>query len=69
MATNYKQKLRDAGLLGKAEKWLKKNPRPKSWNGSKYSYAYTEMGTFSLGRLLSLGAIISVVFLIFGRKR
>ncbi len=27
--------------------WIKRNPPPKEWNGTKYSYAYTEMNVGS----------------------
>lgn len=30
------------------KKWLKKNPPPKIWKGTKIEYAYTEMPTWNI---------------------
>jgi hypothetical protein len=42
----YYGQLKKTGLLSKAEDWLRKNPKPKKWEGCRWSYAYTEMPVF-----------------------
>jgi len=36
-AKKYEFKMADV------ERWLKKNPKPKQWQGDRYSWVYTEM--------------------------
>jgi len=45
---DYKKKLLKNVSGKEVEEWLKKNPKPKKWEGDKYSYAYTEMPVGSI---------------------
>ena len=45
---NYKKAMQEAAKkyefkMADVENWLKKNPKPKKWEGDRYSWAYTEM--------------------------
>lgn len=39
----YYMELKRRGLVGRARKWLIKNPPPKGWRGGKWAWAFTEM--------------------------
>jgi hypothetical protein len=40
---DYKKRLLEKVPLSVVKSWLKRNPKPKTWQGDKYSWAYTEM--------------------------
>jgi hypothetical protein len=41
--STYYQRLKQQGLLERADEWLKTNPPPADWTGSRWAWAYTEM--------------------------
>lgn len=39
----FERAIEDKEWRAKAEKWLKKNPPPAKWEGTRLEWAYTEM--------------------------